>query len=208
MKITLSGAFGLALLAASFTFGSAFACSQSLETTASELQTVATDNSANVSERVDAQPVEVDQSPSPVAAAVEPPETGASPPPAIQSIDAIVVEIIQSVTIAVPGQTTEDNETPTPAEAIAMMPSESPALQADPARPAASEMEPSPTDAQLAVGPVDAIVVEITQSVTIAVPGQNVEDSEEPVHTGSIPEPATADPVIVNAEATALDEAQ
>jgi hypothetical protein len=162
MKTKLSGALGLALLAVSFMFGSAFACSQSTETTTSELQTVAPDKSATVSEPLDAllctsegegacagkaQLAEVDQSPSSVSAVIEPSETEALPPPAIHS--------------------------------------------------------------------VDAILVEITQSVTIAVPGDSVEDNEEPVHTGSIQEPAavepvtvdTEEPVIVNAESKALDEA-
>jgi hypothetical protein len=33
---------------------------------------------------------------------------------------------------------------------------------------------------------VDAIVVEITQTVTVVVPGQDVEENEEPAYTGSV----------------------
>jgi hypothetical protein len=48
--------------------------------------------------------------PAPVISAIEPSPIDASTPSTIQSADAIVVEIIQSVTVAAPGQKSEDNE--------------------------------------------------------------------------------------------------
>jgi hypothetical protein len=56
-------------------------------------------------------------------------------------------------------------------------------------------------DEPLAVTPateaVDAIVVEVPQSVTVAAPGQEAGDSEEPAHTGSISEPSAAEPIVM-----------
>jgi hypothetical protein len=60
-----------------------------------------------------------------------------------------------------------------------------------------------PSDALPAIESDDAIVVEITQTVTIVVPGQIVEDNEGPTNTGSIIlEPS----VILDAETTDLDD--
>jgi hypothetical protein len=56
-------------------------------------------------------------------------------------------------------------------------------------------------DEPLAVTPateaVEAIVVEVPQSVTVTAPGQEAGDGEEPAHTGSISEPAAAEPVVM-----------
>jgi hypothetical protein len=48
-----------------------------------------------------------------------------------------------------------------------------------------------------AVEAVDAIVVEVSQSVTVAAPGQEAGDAEEPAHTGSISEPSVGEPVVM-----------
>jgi hypothetical protein len=53
---------------------------------------------------------------------------------------------------------------------------------------------------------VDAIKVEITQSVTIAIAGEAVEDKVAPTNTGSISEPAIGSPQILEAKAATLDE--
>jgi hypothetical protein len=128
MKTKLSCALGLALLAASFTFGGAVACPGATETISSALQTLAPDSEANVTVMpsygsgvqtgvAEAQPAEVDQ-PSSVVSEIEPssidaPTTG----------DAILVEITLTVTIVVPGQIVEDNEEPTHTGSIILEPS-------------------------------------------------------------------------------------
>jgi len=72
---------------------------------------------------------------------------------------------------------------------------------------AVSEIEPSATEAAPAIQFVDAIAVAVAQTVTIAVPGLDARDSEEPVQTGSISEPA-APILILEAKTTALDHAE
>jgi len=116
MMTKLVCALGLAMLAASFTFGSSFACSGATETTASALQTVVPESEAKVTENLSAQTstteaqiAEVGQ-PASVVSEIEPSPIDASPAAAIQFVDAIVVEITQTVTVVVPGQTFEDNE--------------------------------------------------------------------------------------------------
>jgi hypothetical protein len=72
---------------------------------------------------------------------------------------------------------------------------------------AVSEIKPSATEAAPAIQFVDAIAVAVAQTVTIAVPGLDARDSEEPVQTGSISEPA-APILILEAKTTALDHAE
>jgi hypothetical protein len=134
MKTRFSSALGFALLAASFTFGSSFVYAETPEATTSALQTVGPNNETNVIEGLpdgsggqagvaqpgvadasvaeagvaEAQPAEVDQ-PSSLVSGSEPSSTDELSP-AIRSVDAIVVEVTQTVTIAVPGQDVEDNE--------------------------------------------------------------------------------------------------
>jgi hypothetical protein len=97
MKTKLVSALGLALLAASFTFSSSFACSQSPEATAVVLPTVVPESDATVAAQTSTE--EVDQ-PADVSA-IEPPPIAESAP-VIHSVDAIVVEITQSGTITAP----------------------------------------------------------------------------------------------------------
>jgi hypothetical protein len=52
-----------------------------------------------------------------------------------------------------------------------------------------------PLDTAPAVEAADAIVVEVSQSVTVAAPGQEARDNEEPAQTGSISEPPAQEPV-------------
>ena len=129
MKTRFSSALGFALLAASFTFGSSFVRAEAPEATTSALQTVGPNNETNVIEGLpdgsggqagvadasvaeagvaEAQPAEVDQ-PSSLVSETELSSTDELSP-AIRSVDAIVVEVTQTVTIAVPGQDVEDNE--------------------------------------------------------------------------------------------------
>ena len=134
MKTRFSSALCFALLAASFTFGSSFVYAEAPEVTTSALQTVGPYNETNVIEGLpdgsggqagvadasvaeagvaeasvaEAQPAEVDQ-PSSLVSETELSSTDELSP-AIRSVDAIVVEVTQTVTIAVPGQDVEDNE--------------------------------------------------------------------------------------------------
>jgi hypothetical protein len=134
MKTKLSCGLGLALFAASFTFGSSFACPEATEATSSVLQTIAPD--------------------------------------------------------------TETNVTLTPSYGSGVQAS---VAEAQPAEASVAIEIEQPADAPLTG---DAIVVEITQTVTIVVPGQIVEENEEPTHTGSILEPS----VILDVQTTALDD--
>jgi hypothetical protein len=122
---------------------------------------------------------------------------------AIQFVDAIVVEVVQTVTIAVPGQPAADSEDlqtgslsePSATEAVLT-------LDATTTTEATTETSLAP-----AIESVDAIVVEVVQTVMIAVPGQTAEGSEEPAFTGSVREPSAAEPISTgDAKATDLDE--
>jgi hypothetical protein len=68
--------------------------------------------------------------------------------------------------------------------------------EAGPSPTAVSETEPSTVEESPAVRSADAIIVEVTQTVTIVVPGEDAADSEEPAITGSIQEPVVAEPVV------------
>jgi hypothetical protein len=198
MKTRFSSALGFALLAASFTFGSSFACTDATETTSSSVQTGGPDNKANVMETpsygsgaqtgvVEAQPAEAS-----IAVEIEQ-STDASP-----TGDAIPVEITQTATIVVPGLS-DANVTETPSYGRGVQTSVTePQIAIDQQSSVISGIE-QPADAPLTG---DAIVVEITQTVTIVVPGQIVEDNEGPTHTGSILEPS----VILDVQTTALDD--
>jgi hypothetical protein len=236
MKTKLVSALGLALLAASLTFSSSFACSQSSETKAFVLPTVAPESDPTVTARTSTEEVDL---PADVSA-IEPPPIESAP--VIHSVDAIVVEITQSGTIMAPeaidaseaAQTSITEEVDQPAtvinaiepspidesapvihsadaivveitqsvtivapEAIAAPETDATvAVQAgtegsiaalDGPAPVISAIEPSPNDASTpsAIQSADAIVVEITQSVTVAAPGQKSEDNEEVEYTGS-----------------------
>jgi hypothetical protein len=74
---------------------------------------------------------------------------------------------------------------------------------ADQSSSAVSEIEPSVTETAPAVHSADAIIVEVTQSVTVVVPGEDAAVSEEPAVTGAIEEPAATEPaLVVEAETT------
>jgi hypothetical protein len=61
---------------------------------------------------------------------------------------------------------------------------------------AVSETEASAVEEAPAIRSADAVIVEVTQTVTIVVPGEDAADSEEPAITGSIQEPVVAEPVV------------
>jgi hypothetical protein len=144
MKTKLVSALGLALLAASFTFSSSFACSQSSEATISALPVIALESNEAATESLPveatvAESLPVTESLPAAAAAAESAsaETSTSEvspaqvdePAAIvsanesanesspveasatdRSVAAIVVEIVETVTIVVPGQSADDEE--------------------------------------------------------------------------------------------------
>jgi hypothetical protein len=68
---------------------------------------------------------------------------------------------------------------------------------------AVSETETSTVEEAPAIRSADAVIVEVTQTVTIVVPGEDAADSEEPAITGSIQEPVAVAPVV---EAAATEE--
>jgi hypothetical protein len=72
------------------------------------------------------------------------------------------------------------------------------AAEVDQPSSAVSEIEPSVTEAS----PAPAVQSEVTQTVTIVVPGDEAADSEEPAVTGAIEEPAATEPAAVEAAAT------
>jgi hypothetical protein len=143
MKTKLVSALGLALLAASLTFNSSFACSQSSEATVSALPAIALESNEAATESLPVEATATESLPVteslPAAAAAESAsiETSTSEalpaqvdePAAIvsanesanesspieaaatdRSVAAIVVEIVETVTIVVPGQSADDEE--------------------------------------------------------------------------------------------------
>jgi hypothetical protein len=211
MKTKLASVLGLAVLVASFTCGGSVVYADAPEALSSAMQTLAPDANANGTESVGTLPcaftddgaetctvhatlAEVDHlSP---AGAIEPSVTEASsteaPAPAIQSVDAILVEVTQTVTIAVPGQD-EDAEAPVLAESVPEPTATEPVLV----------VANATIDATVATAiEADAIVVEVTQTATIAAPGQDAGNTEELAYTGSQPS-ATESNLVVSAEATA-----
>jgi hypothetical protein len=123
MKTKLVSALGLALLAASLTFNSSFACSQSSEATISALPVIALESNEAATESLpaaaaaesasaetstsEASPAQVDE-PAAIVSANESSPIEASA--ADRSVAAIVVEIVETVTIVVPGQSADDEE--------------------------------------------------------------------------------------------------
>jgi hypothetical protein len=128
MKTKLSSALGLAFLAASLTFASSFACSNSGDEQTSVVNAPAAEvaqpfvaevaqplvaeaaqpSAAEVAQQSVAEVAQpsvapVDQ-PFSVISESEPTAADESPPPAIYAVDAILVEVTQTVTIAAPGQ--------------------------------------------------------------------------------------------------------
>jgi hypothetical protein len=211
MKTKLASVLGLAVLMASFTCGGSVVYADAPEALSSAMQAPAPDANANGTESVGTLPcastddgaetcainatlAEVDQlSP---AGAIEPSVTEASsneaPAPAIQSVDAIVVEVTQTVIIAVPGQD-EDAEAPVLVESVPEPTATEPVLV----------VANATIDATVATAiEADAIVVEVTQTATIAAPGQDAGNTEELAYTGSQPS-ATESILVVSAESAA-----
>jgi hypothetical protein len=135
--------------------------------------------------------------PAVLEAAVEPAADTAEP--TIRSVDAIIADVNQTVAIAVTGDTETATEAPSQTGTIEE-PAQTATIAAPAAEPATEDKTtsdasaPQPNEEKAAEASA-AIVVEVTQSETVAVPGQPVD--EEPVVTGSVTEPASTTPVSV-----------
>ena len=137
-------------------------------------------------------------------AAVEPPVNAL---PTIVSVEGVPVEITETVTVIVLGQKSEDDEgatiaasgiaaiepTVTEESSQAAAPeSEAKATESEPtgtAEVAPAAVEPPSTDVNAlpAIVSVEAVPVEITETVTVVVPGQKSQDIEDVEITGSEP---------------------
>jgi hypothetical protein len=214
MKTTLAKVTGLALLAASFAFSGSLAYADTEDTTSIQILTFdAVGNPGEIIAALDCDtgdgmgscPVETlvaADTATTVADAFDPAvleataeATADAAEPAIRSVDAIIAEVAQTAVIIVTGDTdaaiTGDAgiaiEEPAQTAAIPV-PATEPATE-DKTTSDASLSQPNEEKAEAST----AIVVEVTQSSTVAVPGQPVED--EPVVTGSISEPSSTTPV-------------
>jgi hypothetical protein len=206
MKTTLAKVTGLALLAASFAFSGSLAYADTEDTTSIQILTFdAVGNPGEIIAALDCDtgdgmgscPVETlvaADTATTVADAFDPAvleataeATADAAEPAIRSVDAIIAEVDQTTVIIVTGDTAIEEPAQTaaiPAPAPATEPASEDKTTSD-----ASLSQPNEEKAEAST----AIVVEVTQSSTVAVPGQPVED--EPVVTGSITEPSSTTPV-------------
>jgi hypothetical protein len=199
MKTKLASVLGLAVLVACFTCGSSFVYADAPEAAPSVMQTLVPDADANGAAVVDqlpcgdAQVTEAGQSPSAVTE-TEASTVEASPAPAIQSADAIIVEVTQTVTIVVPGEDAADSEEPAVTGSIA---EPTATATASVVEAAVTEASPAPaTEVTEVTEATNTIVVEVAQTVTIAAPGQDPGDSEAQAVTGSNPEPSATEPAL------------
>ncbi len=206
MKTTLAKVTGLALLAASFAFSGSLAYADTEDTTSIQILTFdAVGNPGEIIAALDCDtgdgmgscPVETlvaADTATTVADAFDPAvleataeATADAAEPAIRTVDAIIAEVNQTTVIIVTGDTDTAIEEPALTAAIPALATE-PATE-DKTTSDASLSQPNEEKAEAST----AIVVEVTQSSTVAVPGQPVED--EPVVTGSITEPSSTTPV-------------
>ena len=156
-------------------------------------------------------------------AAVEPPSTDVNALPSIVSVEAVPVEITETVTVVVPGQKSEDDEGATiAASGIAAIEPAAPESEAkatelpEPTGIAEAQIEVAPAaveplstdlNALPAIASVEAVPVEITETVTVVVPGQKWQDIDDVEITGSEPEHPTTAPNLKRDEApAALDD--
>jgi hypothetical protein len=210
MTNTLSRVTGLVLLAASFAFSGSVVYANTEDTTSIQVITFdAVGDPGEIIAALDCDsedgmggcPVDMAVAEAPAAdttvadafdpavleATAEPTDTTE---PSIRSVDAIIAEVHQTVMIAVPAE----------ADALIEEPAQTAAVAAPAPEPITEDKTTSDATASL---PNDekageasaAIMVEITQSATLAVPGQPVDD--EPVVTGSVTEPSPPTPVSV-----------
>jgi hypothetical protein len=238
MNTKPTSAFGLAMLAVAFSFSSSFACPETSQTTASVVQSVVSESGMSLTPLAEASapegPVGEVAAPDSVVTTIEAPSTEASAPTAPAFADP--GEITDTVTVVVPGQRSEDDEgaafsdsgitvvepfvieEPSPtaapqteAKAAAELSAQTgtPEVQIEAAEPAPVAVESPMTGVNVPVS-VDAITVEITETVTVVVPGQKSENNDEVLEvTGSEPLHPIAAPSLNREEATApLDDGE
>ena len=236
MNTKLASAFGLAMLAVAFSFSSSFACPETSHTSVSVVESAVSEGGVNITPLAEASAPEArvgEIVPAPsVISTIDASPTEGSAPPAIVSADAVLVEITETVTVVVPGQKSEDDEGATiAASGIAVM---EPSVTEESSQAAAPESEERATElseptgiaeAQIEVAPaaveppstdvnalpaivsVEAVPVEITETVTVVVPGQKLQDIDDVEITGSEPEHPTAAPNLKRDETpAALDD--
>jgi hypothetical protein len=205
MKTTLAKVTGLALLAASFAFCGSLAYADTEETTSIQVLTFDAVGSpgeivavldCDTEDGMGSCPVDIlvaaEATETTVADAFDPAvleaaaEPAADTEPAIRTVDAIIAEVHQIAVIIVPADTDATIEEPAQTGAIpAAEPTTEDKTTSDASAPQPNEEKAGEASA--------AIVVEVTQSTTVAVPGQPVED--EPVVIGSVTEPSPTTPV-------------
>jgi hypothetical protein len=208
MKTTLAKVTGLALLAASFAFCGSLAYADTEDTTSIQILTFdAVGTPGEIIAALDcdtedgmgscpvATTIAADATATTVADAFDPAALEATAEvaadtaePAIRSVDAIIAEVNQTVVIMVTGDTETAIDAPAQTAAIAAPAAET--ATEDKTTSDATLLLPNEEKAGEASA---AIVVEVTQSATVAVPGQPVD--EEPVVTGSVTEPSPTTPV-------------
>ena len=210
MTNTLAKATGLVLLAASFAFSGSVVYADAEDATSIQVLTFdAIGNPGEIIAALDCDtedgmggcPVdmtlaaETPATETTVADAFDPAvlEASAEPAadiaePAIRSVDAIITEVNQIAVIIVPGDAETVIEEPAQTTTIAL-----PAAKPTTEDKATSDASAPPPNEEKAAEASAAIVVEVTQSETVAVPGQPV--AEEPVVTGSVSEPSPTTPV-------------
>jgi hypothetical protein len=198
MKIKLASALGLALLAASLTFDSSFACpntpgTASAPPTASEADAMNREYLPVQPSATEAPGAEVDQ-PAAVASVTDRSSTEAAASSATQSVNAVVAEVTQNVTLLAPESDAIVEEGPS---AQTGMTEVSPTESDEPGA-VTGAIEPSSIDASAptAIQFSDAIVVEITETATVVVSGQKLKDNEHVQITAAViskSEPSSGD---------------
>jgi hypothetical protein len=187
MKNTFGGVLGLALLAASFTCSGSLVYAQTPEETSSTAQALVLDVAASGSESMAIWDCDSEDG------------IGACP------VDAQLVGNDELPTATITSAAAE--ATATEVSATEVSAAEVSAAEASATETSATEVSSAETVAETAIQAVDAIIVEVTQTVTIAVPGEGAAVIEEPAQTGSISEPSTTEPVLVADEKTAPEAA-
>jgi hypothetical protein len=219
MTNTLAKATGLVLLAASFAFGGSVIYADAEDATSIQVLTFdAVGNPGEIIAALDCDtedgmgscPVDVilaaetPAAETTVADAFDPAvlEASAEPAadiaePAIRSVDAIIAEVNQIAVIIVPGDAETVIEEPAATGTIEDSAQTTtialPAAEPTTEDKATSDASAPPPNEEKAAEASAAIVVEVTQSETVAVPGEPVD--EESAVTGSVTGPAPTTPV-------------
>jgi hypothetical protein len=236
MNTKLASAFGLAMLAVAFSFSSSFACPDALETTSSVLASVVSESGPNVTTFAEASAVEGQigeiAAPASGISKIEAATTDASAadPILVEITETVTVvvpgqklEVDEGVAIPASGIakietsfTYESSQTAAPeseAKATVELSAQTgmAGAQTEVAEPApdvaAIEAPSTDVNAPPAIAFVDAVLVAITETVTIVVPGQKSEERDDVEITGPAPEHTSVAPNLKLDEAnTALEE--